>query len=322
MASPSNTPVQVINYDAGGFDYRNFWHGREYEHWAEATVLERLLQRTPQVEWIADLGGGFGRNVPHYQPHAQHVVLIDYSWTNLKNAEATLLPDGPNDRVFLIRANLYHLPFRTGAFNVGSTVRVIHHLSSIDAALAEMGRTISGNWILDVPIKNHMLARARATLRGNAKALRSPEPNSIGTADEPFYNFSLPAIRTSLRQDGWSDELVASVANFRRWERVVPKPLRPIARPFVYGMEQVTQRTGRGWWGPSQFLWLTPQKGQAHQFTPAATTAPSSPWSTLASIMTDPITHEDLTWTEDTATSPSGKQIFRRTGAIWDFVVD
>ena len=322
MTSPSDVHVPVINYDNDGFDYRHFWDGRDYEHWAEARVLRKLLQRTPPVAWMADLGGGFGRNIPHYLSHAQHVVLVDYSWTNLTNAEQTLLPDGPNDKIFLIRGNIYHMPFRDGAFEMASTVRVIHHLSAIDAALAEMSRTISEHWILDVPIKNHLLARARATFTGKAKDLNSTAPNAIGTTAEPFYNFNLGAIRQTLRGEGWTPELVASVANFRRWERVVPGALRGAARPLVYGMERVVQRTGRGWWGPSQFLWLTRQTALAP--TPEATIASAlpAPWNVLAPKLFCPSCHGSLEWTADAATCAACDKTFSRKGAIWDFVVE
>lgn len=322
MSSPSDVHVPVINYDSEGYDYRQFWQGRDYEHWAEARVLRRLLNRVKQVEWLADLGGGFGRNVPHYRQHAQHVVLIDYSWTNLTNAEHTLLPEGPNDQVYLIRGNLYHLPFRDGAFDLGSTVRVIHHLSAIDAALTEMGRTINKHWILDVPIKNHLLARARATLKGQGKALNSQEPNAIGTTAEPFYNFNLGAIRHTLRTEGWSQELVASVANFRRWERVVPNALRGPVRPVVYGMETVAQSTGRGWWGPSQFLWLTRAAARAAALAPPVAPDLPAPWNTLAPRLFCPQCHGDLLWTADAATCAACDKRFARKGAIWDFVVE
>ncbi len=326
MSSPSDTHVPVINYDAGGYDYRQFWQGRDYEHWAEARVLRRLLGRVPPVRWLADFGGGFGRNVPQYRERAAHTVLIDYSWTNLTNAEQALLPNGPGEDIFLIRGNLYHLPFRDGAFELGATVRVIHHLSAIDAALAEMGRTVSQHWILDVPIKHHLLARARAMTRGKGKEMTGWEPNAIGASGEPFYNFHLDAIRHTLRQQGWSAQTVASVANFRRWERVTPGPARSLVRPLVYGAEAAAQRIGRGWWGPSQFLWLS-RTGEAmmpdpaHDDAAAGETLPA-PWSTLAPRMQCPSCRCSLAWTPDAASCTSCQRTYQRKGAIWDFVVD
>jgi SAM-dependent methyltransferase len=321
-SSSSDSHIKVIDYDADGYDYRQFWNGRDYENWAERRVLDRLLDRMPEIDWLADLGGGFGRNVPLYHQHARHIILLDYSMTNLTNAGQTLLPNGPSDAIFLIRGNLYHLPFRDGAFNVGSTVRVLHHLSSIDDALNEMGRTVAEHWILDVPIKHHLLARARAALSGRGKSVNSREPQSIGTPNEPYYNFHLDAIRDTLHAQGWSEQLFASVANFRRWEHVVPGPARRIARPVVYSMESVTQRAGRGWWGPSQFLWLSHKEPVIPPTFPSAPSGLPAPWDTLAPRMCCPTCRGDLIWTADSASCQACNVSFLRKGMIWDFVVE
>lgn len=318
--TPSEPPVHVINYDAGGYDYRHFWDGRDYEQWAEAYVIRRILRRTAPVQWMVDLGGGFGRNIPRELERAQQVVLVDYSWTNLTNAENTLLADPQNaGRVFLIRGNIYHLPFQDNAFEMGATIRVLHHLAATEAALAEMSRVLREHWLLDVPIKHHLLARMKAALKGNGGALRTREANELGSKDEPFWNYHLGAIREAVRQDGWSDALVASVANFRRWERAVPRALRGPARPLVYGAERLAQPLGRGWWGPAQFLWLT--KRDPQPFVPAASDAPA-PWAALATRLVCPACHGTLAWTEDTTTCQSCQKTFTRKGAIWDFVVE
>ncbi len=327
--SSSPNAARVINYDADGYDYRHFWDGRDYEQWAETRVIRRLLQPLSTIDWMVDLGGGFGRNVPLYLRYASHVVLIDYSWTNLKNAEATLLPNGPNERVFLIRGNIYHLPFRDSAFDVGATIRVLHHLAATNEALAEMSRVIARNWLLDVPIKHHLLARAKAMAQGQSRQLNDWSPNSIGTPEEPFYNFHLDAIRTRLEEAGWSPRLVASVANFRRWERAVPRPARSLVRPVIYGAERVAQRAGRGWWGPAQFLWLS--RGDRPAPSPGPTPAQSvpginlwlaPPWNLLAPRLRCPRCAGDLVWAANAAACSTCQGTYARTGAIWDFVVE
>lgn len=329
--------ARVINYDADGYDYRRFWNGRDYEQWAEARVIRRALRRTTPFDWFVDFGGGFGRNVPLYRERAAHVVLVDYSWTNLRNAEDALLADGPNDRVFLVRANLYHLPFRDAAFDGGATVRVLHHLSALDAALAEMGRTLGRAWLLDVPIKHHLLARARALATGRAREMATPAPNDIGTPAEPFFNFHLATVRRALAAAGWTSHLAASVANFRRWERLAPGPMQAVARPVVYGAEAVAQGVGRGWWGPAQFLWLerptviATSDMRTFNDEPAPGAVPegsipgvqlwlSQPWNALAPRMRCPRCAGPLQWADDEATCPRCPRRFARKGAIWDFV--
>ncbi|MBF6590332.1 MAG: class I SAM-dependent methyltransferase [Ktedonobacterales bacterium] len=320
LPATDETRTQVANYDEDQYDYRDFWAGRDYEHWAETRVLRRLFTRTPRAEWLVDLGGGFGRHIPLYQAHAAHVVLVDYSWTNLANAERALMPHGADGSLFLIRGNLYHLPFRDGAFDLGMTTRVIHHLKAIDEALDEMGRTIGSRWLLDVPIKTHLLARARGLAHGRVRVGRDRGPNAIGTADTPFYNFHLGAIRERLRQLGWSSTIFASVNNFRRWERAVPGRLARPLRPVVHGLEMAAQRVGRGWWGPAQFLWLVRTSPLAARVA-VPTALPAGPMALLAPRMMCPACHGDLEWSADAARCVACQGTYGRKGAIWDFVV-
>lgn len=330
MSSPSLPPTSserpdatVADYDEDNYDYRTFWTGRDYEHWAEERVVRRLLNRIGHTDWLIDLGGGFGRHIPTYQRYADHAILLDYSWTNLRNAQRALMGDKPADtRLYLIRGNLYHLPFRTAAFPVGMTTRVIHHLRAIDEALTEMGRVLGQAWVLDVPIKNHLLARARAMSPSKRARLRDKRPNEIGTADTPFLNFHMDAIRERLQADGWSTSLAASVNNFRRWNRVLRGPLEAPARPVVNTLEVAAQRVGRGWWGPAQFLWLTRNPPMQPTLAPEATYADlPEPWRTLAPRMWCPQCHADLRWTADAATCDACAKTYARDGAIWDFVV-
>ncbi len=307
---------RVINYDANGYDYRNFWKDRDYENRVEAKLLRSILKKYQPMNWFADLGGGFGRNAPIYFPFARHVVLIDYSWTNLTNAEATLLPDGPNDKLYLIRGNLYKAPFKDAAFTAGATVRVIHHLAKIDEALSEMSRILANRWILDVPIKNHLFAKAKAALHGGDPELKSPNPHLVGTEDEPFYNFNLSAIRAECKKLGWQSQLTASMSNFRRWEKATPSALRPAAQPFIYSMDALAQRIGRGWWGPSQFLQLTRQE-ETRNYPEISTL--DEPWKTLSAIVQCPLCHAELNWSNDTAQCTACGHVFSRKGAIWDF---
>jgi SAM-dependent methyltransferase len=314
------TRVRIADYDEDNYDYRDFWTGRDYEHWAETHVIRRLFKRTPRAEWLVDLGGGFGRHIPLYKTHADHVVLVDYSWTNLINAERVLLPDGPDGQVFLIRGNIYRLPFRDGAFDLGMTTRVIHHLKAIDEALAEMGRTLSSRWMLDVPIKSHLLARARSIARGQLFPGRDRSPNEVGTPDTPFYNFHLGAVRDHLKAEGWTSKLFASVNNFRRWERAIPRPIWGAVRPIVHTMDLAAQRMGKGWWGPAQFLWLT-RKQPTTLVAVASVSLPPEPMTGLAARMWCPACHGELTWTADEARCTACQKTYGRRGAVWDFVV-
>src|SRR5262245_20593529 len=215
----------IADYDSGGYDYRSYWSGRDYERWAEERALRRLVQGLGPARWLADFGGGFGRNAVHYRELAQHYVLVDYSTTNLANAAERLAGDVAGGRAFLVRADLNRLPFVDGAFDAALVVRVLHHLSDLDGALTEMGRTIAGNWLLDVPIKHHVLGLVRAAAGRRLETVRDAAPIATGTTDQPFWNFSLTAVRRTLRRLGWDTALAASVNNLRRWDRALPEPL-------------------------------------------------------------------------------------------------
>jgi hypothetical protein len=121
---------------------------------------------------------------------------------------------------------------------------------------------------------------------------------------------------------GWNPKLVASVANFRRWERVVPGPLRGPARPFIYGAERLSQPAGRGWWGPAQFLWQTRARPIDIPVFTAPTQPPPEPMAQFAPRLECPACHGELNWTTESATCAQCAKQFGRQGAIWDFVVE
>src|SRR5512141_1312446 len=84
----NNTPP-VCNYE--GSDYQSsFWDegGRAYEDAVEEIALRRLLP--PQGgRLMLELGAGAGRNTPRYHNY-QHIVLLDYSRTQLEQARQRL----------------------------------------------------------------------------------------------------------------------------------------------------------------------------------------------------------------------------------------
>src|SRR5918999_2091977 len=238
-------PQSVIDYDRGGYDYRDYWKRRHYEDWAESRVLTRVMEEFGYPQWFADFGGGFGRNAAHYRHRANHSVIVDYSANNLTRAGELHAPDVAAGRVHLVRGTVSALPFVDRAFDAAMVVRVLHHLTDAEQALTEMGRTIQENWLVDVPIKHHALGRLRSLMCFRVREMRSPEPLVRGTSEHPFRAYRLPAIRRRLDDSDWDSDLVASVNNFRRWDQVLPKPIVAPLRPFVQVMEIVAPRAGK-----------------------------------------------------------------------------
>lgn len=302
-------PYPTIDYDANDYDYQDYWNGRDYEQWSEDRVLRRLVPRLAPSPWIVDFGGAYGRNAQYYLPLAQHAVIIDYSATNLKNAakrHAAAVADG---KLSLVRCDLNAVPFADAAFDGAIVVRVLHHLPDIDHALAEMGRCVRSKWLVDVPIKHHLLGIVRGAARGELGEVRNAEPLVTGDSDEKYFNFQLDAVRRRLGQLGWNTTLGASANNFRRWESGLPEPMVNAMRPLVQGMEAATQTLGKGWLGPSQFVLATRQ-------TPPA----FGDREGLSDRLRCPGCTGPLAWTEDSAACTGCSRTFPRTGPFWDFV--
>src|SRR5579859_1838429 len=223
---------QIADYDSNDYDYRSYWSGRDYELWAEDNVLRRVIPGLGAPEWLVDFGGGYGRNARHYRDRARHYVIADGSANNLRTASSELGDDVRAGRAYLVRCDLNALPFVPYAFDAAIVVRVLHHLSDIDGALAQMAGTIGGRFLLDVPIKHHALALLRAP-----GSVRGPAPLRTGTTEYPFWNFRLDSIREALAHNGFGTRTVASVNNLRRWDRSLPGPAVRVLTPVAKAAE-------------------------------------------------------------------------------------
>lgn len=317
-AGPSGADASIADYDSNEYDYRTFWTGREYEQWAESAVLTPLLRRLPQATWFADFGGGYGRNIDHYRDLTRHGVLVDYSVNNLQTASDVHAAAISTNKLYLVRADLAALPFRDSAFDASMTIRVLHHLRDADGALHETLRTVGTAAVIDVPIKNHVLARARALAKRDSAALRGSKPRIVGSSEHPFSEFSLKAVRDAIGAEGFDTELVASVNNLRRWDQRLSKGAVKTLTPLAHGAERTFQRLGRGWWGPNQFLLAT--RRTAAPFTAAPVPEGlDAGLSEFAARACCPVCHGDLQWTPDTATCPTCARAFHRHGSFWDF---
>lgn len=314
------TVTSIVDYDGNGYDYRDYWADRGYEERAEVAALHRLVPRLGRPEWFADFGGGYGRNAAHYATRVGHAVIVDYSTTNLRRAAEERAADVAAGRIHLVRADLSALPFTDSAFGAAMVVRVLHHLPALDVALPEMARTVSGRWLVDVPVKHHVLARLRALYRGGGAALRGPGPRHSGDSEYPFTLYQLDAVRELLSEEGWSSHPVASVNNFRRWDRRLPAPLVHGLAPAVLAAERLFQHAGTGWWGPSQFLLATRRSAVESEPRPVPSGVPVE-LARLACRMVCPPCRAALSWTERDALCVRCGRRYLRQGAYWDFTV-
>jgi len=310
--------AQIADYDSNGYDYRTYWDGRDYEQMAEDRALRRLVPRLGRPRWLVDLGGGFGRHAVRYRCRAARYVIVDYSATNLINASQALADDVSSGRAFLVRADLNALPFVDAAFDAALVVRVLHHLPALDHALMEMGRVVGGRWLIDVPIKHHVLGVVRGVLQRQWHAVHGPDPLRTTAGAEPFWNFQLAAVRRLLSGFGWQTRVVASVNNLRRWDRGLSPPAARALRPAALLVEALAQHCGIGWWGPHQYVLAqrcTPVRGTG------ATTRirPGAP--AIAALLVCPRCHGDLIWSADAASCKECPARYARVDGYWDFTV-
>jgi SAM-dependent methyltransferase len=311
MAGGTRMLRQLADYDSNGYDYRSYWAGRGYERWAEERALHRLVPLLGTPQWLADFGGGYGRNAQHYRDRASHYVVADGSATNLRNAAVELRDDIAAGRAFLVRCDLRALPFRPGAFDAALVVRVLHHLADLDQVLPQLAATVADRLLLDVPIKHHVLAQVRGR-----RAVGGPAPLRTGTSEHPFWTFRLSAIQATLRRCGWRSHPVASVNNLRRWDQRLAPGLVRMLTPAAQLAELGAQRLGRGWWGPSQFL-------LAHRVRPHWAVVPEVPPGVpaLAARMCCPACAGRLAWSPATATCLTCGTRYGCDGAVWQFTV-
>lgn len=313
MSTPTTErSVAVVDYDSDGYDYRTYWDDRAYERRAEAVALRRIFGRRPPVGWAADLGCGFGRNADHLLAHARHVVLVDYSVTNLRHAAQRYRDELVAGRIHLVRADLHALPLRDAAVDTVLAVRVLHHLPDLERCLPELVRVAAAGAVLDVPIKHHLLARL-AALRATVD-LDGPDPRVTGDTDFPFSAFGLDTVLDQLRTLGLDGRVAASVNNFRRWDRGLSAAGRRLCGPAVDVAERVAQRVGRGWWGPNQFV-VAERRGCGVAFAaPDGTDA-----SPLAARLRCPCCQGDLDWEPAAARCPFCELTYPRRHGFWDF---
>ncbi len=206
--------------DYEGSNYRTeFWEGRGrgYEDRVERIALERLLPHGGRR--MLEVGAGFGRLTSEYDAFGQ-VVLLDYSLSQLQYAQENL---GRSARYVYVAADAYHLPFHPGVFDAATMVRVIHHMSNVEAALAQVRRVLvpSGVFILEHANKRNLKAMVRHALK---KQSWSPYDMTPVEFVELNFDFHPEFIRRELQRAGFDiqERLPVSLFRMEQVKEVVP----------------------------------------------------------------------------------------------------
>ena len=235
---------EICDYE--GTSYRaRFWdgQGREYEDLAERIALSGLLP--PSGRRIVEIGAGFGRLAALYAGYEQ-VVLLDYAVSGLREAQERL---GTSERFVYVAADVYHLPLAPGTCDTAVTVRVLHHLEDVPAALRSIAAVLrpGGTYVLEYANKRNLKAVARYLLRRQSWSPFTPEPYEFVRLN---FDFHPDWVVQELKRAGFVVDAGKAVSHFRYpfIKRVVPARILAAA-------DGVFQDVGAGWkLSPSIFL--------------------------------------------------------------------
>ncbi len=219
-------------------DYQtSFWErgGRAYEDAAEAIALKHLLPTGGHL--LLEIGAGAGRNTPRYAGF-ERVVLLDYSRTQLQQAQARL---GRSDRYTYIAADAYRLPFVDGLFDCATMIRTLHHMADAPRALGQVARVLQPNasFILEFANKQNLKSIFRWLLRRQDWSPFTREPVEFAALN---FDFHPRAVFDWLTESGFSVEAKRTVSHFRMGllKRIVPSK-------WLAAADGLFQPTGELW---------------------------------------------------------------------------
>lgn len=234
----------VCDYE--GSDYQtSFWDqgGREYEDRTEAIALKRLLPERGQL--MLEVGAGAGRNTPRYAGY-ERVVLLDYSTTQLQQAQARL---GKTDRFVFVAADVYRLPFVEGLFDGATMIRTLHHMKDAPGALSQIRNVLQPGsvFILEFASKLNLKSILRYLLGRQRWSPFTHEPVEFV---ELNFDFHPKAVRGWLQGLGFNIERTLTVSHFRLG---LLKRLFPTG--ILVALDSLAQWTGSLWQlTPSVFI--------------------------------------------------------------------
>jgi len=230
-----NTPP-VCDYE--GSDYQtSFWDqgGREYEDRTEAIALKRLLPESGHL--MLELGAGAGRNTPRYAGY-ERIVLLDYSTTQLQQAQARL---GASDKYIFVAADVYRLPFVDGLFDGATMIRTLHHMADAPKALAQVRNVLGPGAVFILEFANKL--NLKSILR-HLFGKQTWSPYSLEPVEfvELNFDFHPEAVRIWLREAGFRIERTLTVSHFRLGllKRLIPTGI-------LVALDSLAQWTGSLW---------------------------------------------------------------------------
>lgn len=227
----TETP-RICDYE--GSDYRTeFWEGqgRNYEDTIERQLLRQILPT--QGKRLLEIGAGFGRLTEEYKAY-EHVVLLDYSFSQLQFARQQLGDEGYT----YVAADAYKLPFKAGVFDGATMIRVIHHFENVPEVLDGIRRIMADNatFILEHANKRNLKAMLRHTI-----GRQDWNPNSLDPVEfvELNFNFHPQYIADELQQADFQMTQRIPVSFFR-----IGALKQNVSVNLLAQMDSIMQKTG------------------------------------------------------------------------------
>jgi SAM-dependent methyltransferase len=223
----------VCDYEGSHYQ-AEFWDqgGRAYEDRSEANALRALLPAAGHL--LLEVGAGAGRNTPRYAGF-ERVVLLDYSRTQLQQAQARL---GRDARYVYVAADVYRLPFAPGLFDAATLIRVIHHLADAPAALRQVHAVLQpgATFILEFANKQNLKAIARWALGRQRWNPFDPRPVEFAALN---FDFHPAAMLAWLRAAGFQVQAVRALSYLR-----LPLLKRSVPTGLLVAVDALLQPTG------------------------------------------------------------------------------
>ncbi len=297
---PEEKRPPVCDYEGSDYQTR-FWEkgGREYEDRCEAIALQRLLPREGSL--LLELGAGAGRNTPRYGGY-RRVVLLDYSRTQLKQAQERL---GPSDRYIFVAADIYRLPFINSLFDTATMIRVLHHMADAPAALRQISSVLKpgASFILEFANKQNIKAILRYLLHRQQWSPFKLEPVEFAPLN---FDFHPKAMQGWLKSAGFQVEKVLTVSHFRinLIKRIIPTGI-------LAGLDSILQWTGALFqFSPSVFVSARENEEK---------TAFKEPENVLSFFKCPECGQAPLNGTELQVSCPACQHVWNITDGIYDF---
>jgi ubiquinone/menaquinone biosynthesis C-methylase UbiE len=238
-------------YNDPGYNYQDYWEGREYEHEAEKMALQRLLEGR-HFRHAVDIGGGYGRLSVVLKQFSDKVTLAEPSSQQLELARE-YLEDYPEIERVQMQAD--DLQFSDGSIDLLAFVRVMHHLPDPKEEIAEIARVLSPDGVAVIEAANYSHGRHRLShllrhkkLPAHPVDIRSESHRHSGKI--PFVNHNPKTVIKLLDRAGLEVERILSVSNLRSrsLKKIMP-------RRVMLAIEGILQPTlAHGYFGPSVFF--------------------------------------------------------------------